>query len=117
MIEEFQFGQFDGIEAAYERDGCVIVRRVLDAELEPGDVSVHHPLILHGSEPNTSAMWRRGGSIQYMPAPTRIANDEWPSAFLFRGEAVEGVNKDLYLPKPRYVAGEHMAFRGCEAWA
>jgi ectoine hydroxylase-related dioxygenase (phytanoyl-CoA dioxygenase family) len=90
--------------------------RAVDVELGPGDVSVHHPLILHGSEPNTSEFWRRGGSIQYMPATTRITDGEWQSAFLFRGAAVADVNTELYLPRPRYVAGEHMSFKGCEAW-
>ena len=84
----------------------------VDIELEPGDISVHHPLILHGSEPNRSDSWRRGGSIQYMPATTRVTV-EWQSLFLFRGDPVEGVND--YLPSPRYIEGEHMAFRGCEA--
>ena len=82
-------------------------------ELNPGDVSVHHPYVFHGSEPNTSDYWRRGGSIQYMPPTTRITSD-WPCAFLFRGEGVEGIND--YQPEPRYVAGEHMPFKGCEAW-
>ncbi len=83
-------------------------------ELDPGDVSVHHPLILHGSDANTSAEWRRGGSIQYMPPSTRITSPGWSSAFLFRGKPVEGVNN--YQPLPRYVAGEHMPFRGWEEW-
>ena len=90
--------------------------RAVDLELDPGDVSVHHPLLLHGSQPNGSAHWRRGGSIQYMPATTRIVKEDWPSAFLFRGEAVGGINTELYQPMPRYVAGDHMPFRGCEGW-
>jgi phytanoyl-CoA hydroxylase len=88
--------------------------RAVNVELNPGDISVHHPHILHGSEANTSEEWRRGGSLQYMPATTRIMNDNWPSAFLFRGEAVAGVNP--YQPMPRYVTGEHFPFKGCGAW-
>ena len=84
-------------------------------ELNPGDVSVHHPLMLHASDPNTSDEWRRGGSIVYMPPTTRIANEDWPCAFLFRGKPVDSVNH--YQPRPRYIAGEHMPFRGCEKWA
>ena len=86
----------------------------VDVELNRGDISVHHPLVLHASDANTSDVWRRGGSIQYMPTTTRIANDRWPCAFLFRGEAVSGINN--YQPQPRYVPGEHMPFKGCEAW-
>ena len=85
-----------------------------DIELNPGDISVHHPLTLHGSNHNTSDQWRRGGSIIYMPPTTRITAD-WPCAYLFRGEPVPGVND--YKERPRYVAGEHMPFRGCEQWA
>ena len=89
--------------------------RAVHLELSPGDVSVHHPLLLHGSDPNTSGEWRRGGSIQYMPPTTRITDDSWPCAFLFRGEQVAGVNR--YQPRPRYIDGRHLPFRGCEQWA
>jgi ectoine hydroxylase-related dioxygenase (phytanoyl-CoA dioxygenase family) len=85
----------------------------VDIELAPGDISVHHPLLLHGSQPNTSKRWRRGGSIQYIPATTRITK-EWPCAFMFRGDAIEGIN--TYQPIPKYIKGEHMAFEGSEAW-
>jgi ectoine hydroxylase-related dioxygenase (phytanoyl-CoA dioxygenase family) len=88
--------------------------KAVDLILRPGDISIHHPYTLHGSEPNTSEVWRNGGSIQYMPATTRIMDDAWPSLFFFRGTPVEGVN--AYLEKPDYVEGEHMAFAGCENW-
>ena len=87
--------------------------QAVDIELEASDISVHHPLILHGSEPNRSETWRRGGSIQYMPTTTRVTV-AWQSLFLFRGDPVEGVND--YLPLPSYIEGEHMPFRGCESW-
>ncbi len=86
----------------------------VDIELAPGDISVHHPLLLHGSQPNTSKYWRRGGSIQYIPTTTRITRD-WPCAFIFRGDAIEGIN--TYQPFPKYIKGEHMAFEGREAWS
>ena len=61
-------------------------------------------------------MTARGLTIRYIPASTRIVTeDQWPSAFLLRGQAVEGVN--AYLPRPRYRSGKHMAFAGCETWA
>lgn len=88
--------------------------KAVDVVLNPGDVSVHHPHMLHGSEPNQSEQWRRGGSIQYMPTTTRITDDDWPSAFLFRGKGVDGINH--YQPKPKYRAGEHFPFAGCESW-
>jgi phytanoyl-CoA hydroxylase len=94
---------------------AVDAMKAVDVELNPGDISVHHPLTLHGSNANTSNRWRRGGSIQYMPATTRITDDNWPCAFLFRGEAVSGINH--YQSLSCYVDGEHMPFEGCEAWA
>jgi len=83
-------------------------------ELNPGDISVHHPHTIHGSDANISDRWRRGGSIQYMPATTRVTKP-WPCTFLFRGAAVKGVNND-YKPMPKYVDGEHMPFEGCYSW-
>jgi len=89
--------------------------RAVDLVLAPGDISIHNPYTLHGSEPNKSDRWRRGGSIQYMPATTEIGEPDWPSAFLLRGTPVEGIN--TYRSVPKYVEGEHMPFRGCEDWA
>lgn len=84
----------------------------LDICLRAGDVSIHHPSLIHGSNANTSDRWRRGLTIRYIPTTTRITPPEWPSAFLLRGAAVPGVN--AYRPWPRWVAGRHLRFRGCE---
>jgi ectoine hydroxylase-related dioxygenase (phytanoyl-CoA dioxygenase family) len=87
----------------------------VDVTLRAGDVSIHDPQLVHGSNANTSERWRRGLTIRYIPTSTLIAKGQpWPSAFLLRGHAVPGVNQ--YLPRPRYVAGEHLPFRGCEGW-
>ncbi len=83
--------------------------RAVDMILQPGDVSVHNPNIIHGSNANHSSRWRRGLTIRYIPTSTRVTQ-ETGSQFLLRGEAVPGVN--TYLPWPDYVAGEHMPFRG-----
>jgi phytanoyl-CoA hydroxylase len=89
--------------------------QAVEVVLAPGDVSIHDPNLVHGSRANTSPRWRRGLTIRYIPTSTRIVSDEqWPSAFLLRGEAVPGVNR--YLPRPTYVEGKHMPFRGCENW-
>jgi ectoine hydroxylase-related dioxygenase (phytanoyl-CoA dioxygenase family) len=97
-------------------DALIDTPQALDFVLEPGDVSVHHPNIIHGSEANTSDRWRRGLTIRYIPASTRILTDEppWPAAFLLRGEAAPGVNQ--YNPFPAYDPATSMPFRGCEAW-
>jgi phytanoyl-CoA hydroxylase len=89
--------------------------KAVDVILKAGDVSVHHPNIIHGSNANRSPRRRAGLTIRYIPTSTRIVVEgQWPSAFLLRGKAVPGVN--TYLPRPKYVPGKHMPFRGCEAW-
>jgi ectoine hydroxylase-related dioxygenase (phytanoyl-CoA dioxygenase family) len=89
--------------------------QAVDVILKAGDVSLHHPNLIHGSNANTSDKWRRGLTIRYIPTTTRIISEkQWPSAFLLRGEAVAGINS--YLPKPKYVEGKCMAFAGCERW-
>lgn len=96
-------------------DALVDESLAVDIVLKAGDVSVHHPNLVHGSNANTSNKRRCGLTIRYIPTSTRIVTDKvWPSAFLLRGKAVEGTN--TYLPFPKYVAGEHMSFRGCEDW-
>ncbi len=90
--------------------------QAVDIVLQAGGVSVHHPNIVHGSNANVSDRRRCGLTIRYIPTTTRIISEgPFPSAFLLRGKAVKGVNE--YLDRPRYVAGEHMAFKGCETWA
>ncbi len=84
-----------------ERDAVAI-------ELAPGDVSVHHPNIVHGSDPNTSTTWRRGLTIRYIPTSTRILDPAMSSAFHLRGCAVSGVN--TYLPPPAFNPDRHMPF-------
>ena len=84
-------------------------REAVALELAPGDVSVHHPQIVHGSDANTSSEWRRGLTIRYIPTSTRILDAESSSAFLLRGEAVPGVND--YLPVPAFDPERHMPFR------
>lgn len=89
--------------------------QAVDIVLAPGDVSIHHPNIIHGSNANHSPRWRRGLTIRYIPTSTRILTDEqWPSAFALRGTSVPGVN--AYQRWPHYVDGKHMPFGDAEAW-
>lgn len=99
-------------------DAFVDEARAVDLVLQPGDISIHHPNIIHGSNANTSPNWRRGLTIRYIPSSTRILteNDDgsWPSAFLLRGEPAPGVNN--YNSWPAFVGGKHMPFHGWPAW-
>lgn len=91
------------------------VETAVDIILEPGDVSVHHPKLIHGSEGNSSDRWRRGLTIRYIPTSTRIITEEvWPSAFLLRGDAVPGVNE--YRPFPLFREDVHMPFQDAVKW-
>ena len=89
--------------------------KAVDIVIKAGGISVHHPNLIHGSNPNTSTKRRGGLTIRYIPTSTRITSKEpWPCAFLLRGEAVAGLNS--YRASPKYIEGEHMPFRGCESW-
>jgi phytanoyl-CoA hydroxylase len=83
-----------------------------DVCLRAGDVSIHHPNLIHGSNANTSVRWRRGLTIRYIPTTTRLTDGR--EIYLLQGPAVPGIN--TYLPRPRYCAGTHMAFSSCERW-
>lgn len=89
--------------------------KAIDVELQAGDVSVHHPNVIHGSNANTSERRRCGLTIRYIPTTTRVTNaDFFENLFLLRGDPVPGINS--YRPFPPYRAGEHMEFRGCTTW-
>jgi len=98
-------------------EALVDASKAVDIVLGPGDVSIHHPNVIHGSKANNSSRWRRGLTIRYIPASTRIVTrngEAWASAFLLRGEAVPGVNQ--YQPRPKFSEETSLPFRGSEAW-
>jgi phytanoyl-CoA hydroxylase len=90
-----------GSESAVEIDE----RDAVDLELQPGDVEIHHPNLLHASRANLSPMRRCGLTIRYIPTSTRILDQTAASAFHLRGAA--GVN--TYLPWPEFDAARHFA--------
>jgi len=55
--------------------------------LQPGEMSLHHVRIIHGSAPNASAERRIGFAIRYIPTSVRQINGE-DSATLVRGTDV-----------------------------
>lgn len=83
-------------------------RSAVDVILKAGDVSVHHPNLIHGSDANTSDKRRCGLTIRYIPTSTRITKPIG-APFLLRGQAVPGIND--YRERPVYVEGEHFPFR------
>ncbi len=89
--------------------------KAVDIELDAGDISIHNPLIIHGSNANTSDRWRVGLTLRYIPTSTRVESEDHASVLL-RGEADSSVD-NLYAERPRYVIGEHMPFLGSELWA
>ena len=106
-------------------DAAVNEGQAVDLVLRAGDVSIHHPNIIHGSNANLSARRRCGLAIRYIAATTRIVVESpalapavvdgiWPGAFMLRGHD-PGVNG--YNRLPRYSRAEHMPFRGSERWA
>ncbi|MGH7044092.1 MAG: phytanoyl-CoA dioxygenase family protein [Acetobacteraceae bacterium] len=59
-------------------------------ELAPGQASLHHVMLFHGSEPNQSADRRIGFAIRYIPTHVRQIAGERDSATLVRGEDCHG---------------------------
>jgi ectoine hydroxylase-related dioxygenase (phytanoyl-CoA dioxygenase family) len=89
--------------------------QAVDMVLAPGDVEVHHPNIVHGSQANTSPDRRCGLTIRYIPTSTRITDEQpYPSAFWLRGDAGSA---NRYQPQPVYVPGAHYAFRDAASWS
>lgn len=87
---------------------------IVDLELQPGDVSVHNPRIIHGSEANTSDGWRIGLTLRYIPTSTRVNRENHP-AILVRGKPNAG-NSNEYAGRPTYDPARHMPFSGKEDW-
>ena len=87
----------------------------VDIVLQPGDISVHHPHIIHGSERNTSAKRRCGLDLGYMSTDTRISNEGlYLNPILVRGEAIASINH--YRAWPEFNENDSIRFSGCEHW-
>jgi ectoine hydroxylase-related dioxygenase (phytanoyl-CoA dioxygenase family) len=99
-----------GSESAVDIDES----QAVDMILAPGDVEVHHPKIMHGSNANTSPRRRCGLTIRYIPTSTRIVTEQQPyaSALLLRG--APGVN--VYQARPVFVPGEAFDFADSDQW-
>jgi len=58
---------------------------IVDVVLQPGEMSLHHVLLFHGSEPNRSSWPRIGFAIRYVPTHVRQLSPIRDSALLVRG--------------------------------
>lgn len=72
-------------------------RTAADIVLAPGEMSLHHVLIVHGSGANPSADRRIGYAIRYVPTRVRQTAGPRDSATLVRGTDVFG----HFEPEPR----------------
>ena len=70
-----------GQEVAVDVDPALAVT----LELQPGEFSLHHVLLVHGSEPNPSPKRRIGYAIRYIPTYVRQVVGNTDSATLVRG--------------------------------
>jgi len=60
-------------------------RKAVALELEPGQMSLHHVKLIHGSEPNASPHRRIGLAVRYIPTHVRQTAGMVDSALLVRG--------------------------------
>ena len=82
-----------GQEIAVEvKEGAAV-----DIQLEPGEMSLHHVLLFHASEPNRSSDRRIGFAIRYIPASVYQTSGIRESATLVRGTDRSG-HFDLEQP-------------------
>jgi ectoine hydroxylase-related dioxygenase (phytanoyl-CoA dioxygenase family) len=72
---------------------------VVNIELQPGEFSLHHVRIVHGSDPNPSDQRRIGFAIRYVPTYLKQTAGPRDSAMLVRG--VDHYHHFEMEPRPR----------------
>lgn len=75
-----------GQEVAVEVDAS----RAVTIELQPGEISLHHVLLVHGSAPNPSDIRRIGFAARYIPTSVKQISGVRASATLVRGVDAHG---------------------------
>lgn len=73
--------------------------KAVDVVLSPGEMSLHHVMLVHGSEPNRGAGRRIGFAIRYLPTYVKQLAGVLDSATLVRGKDAHG--HFLLEPAPR----------------
>ena len=84
-----------GQEIAVEVDES----KAVDVVLSPGEMSLHHVLLVHGLEPNGGTERRIGFAIRYLPTSVKQLAGAVDSATLVRGKDAYG--HFLLEPAPR----------------
>jgi hypothetical protein len=78
-------------------------------ELQPGEMSLHHVRLIHGSDPNPSGKRRIGFAIRYLPTHVRQIVGTQDSATLVRGVDRFG-NFAAEVPPERDLSDAAIAF-------
>lgn len=94
-----------GQEIAVEVDEA----QAVDITLQPGEFSLHHVLLVHGSRPNPTGRPRIGCAIRYLPTYVRQVAGLRDSAMLVRGQDRFG-HFDLEPRPPRDLDPAMLAY-------
>jgi len=86
-------------------------REAVDIVLAPGQMSLHHGRVVHGSAPNRSGDRRIGFNIQYLPTHVRQVVGKRDSATLVRGVDRYGHFEEERRPSADFTPEELRAFR------
>ena len=96
------------------KDEYVDSENAKDLELSPGDISIHNPNIIHGSNPNFSNNWRIGLTLRLIPTTTYVNKKKW-ECIIINGKKTFGINNN-YKKKPLFDLQKHMKFKGFEEY-
>jgi ectoine hydroxylase-related dioxygenase (phytanoyl-CoA dioxygenase family) len=90
MAHKDTFAEKNLLSRGQEVAVAVDEREAVDITLQPGEFSLHHVLIVHGSEPNRASWPRIGLAIRYVASHVRqtVGDTDW--ATLVRGENRHG---------------------------
>ena len=93
--------------------------KAVDLILEPGEMSIHHGAVIHGSQPNNSTHRRIGFSLQsYMPPNIKqiVGRNIWTHVRGKKREDEDGIlldrpkfNMDPFTVEQRRIANENMS--------
>ena len=84
--------QSTGAEAVFHKEtaGAAAMGDPFTNSLKAGQISLHADMLVHGSEPNHSALRRCGLTLRYCPPSVQITDPDWAAgveAILCRGDA------------------------------